>query len=517
MFFGCLNAKRLGIIGVAAVIVIVTVVLCVVLIPQSKKNNVTPPTPQQFPTTFKFGSASSAYQIEGAYNVDGKGENVWDVMTRDYPERILDGSNGNDAANSYEFYEEDVKALVEAKMQFYRFSISWSRILPTGDISSANELGLQYYDNLINALIKNKIEPMITMYHWDMPEKLQQLGGMPNPIIVDYFEQYAKLLFERYADRVKLWNTFNEPIIFCEYGHGNLVHAPLVNSPGIGDYLCGHHVLLANARVYRMYHNFYNADKTGKIGIVLNSPYTWPLDASNEADVAAADQSMQFWLGWFAHPIFSSTGGYPPVMTNVVNNNSIAESRTWSRLPEFTADEIVYVKGTSDFLGLNYYTSHYATPATDASTRWPNPSYYKDVNSILSQNQTWPVAKSSWLRSAPDGLRALLNWIKNQYSNPEVFITENGWSDSGELEDEGRIEYLRGHLQAVLDAVLRDRCNVVGHTTWSIIDNFEWTAGYTERFGLFHIDFTSPNKTRTAKSSVAFLRSIIQTRMMPTD
>lgn len=134
----------------------------------------------------------------------GRGESVWDDITHRYPEKVVDGLNGDVSANSYEFYKEDVKALVEAGMNFYRFSISWSRVLPTGDISSINELGLQYYDDLINELIRNKIEPMVTMYHWDLPQRLQQLGGMPNPIIVDYFEQYAKLLFERYADRVSI-------------------------------------------------------------------------------------------------------------------------------------------------------------------------------------------------------------------------------------------------------------------------------------------------------------------------
>ncbi|KAJ6637735.1 Myrosinase 1 [Pseudolycoriella hygida] len=516
MYCGFLTAKRLWIFGIATVIVVVTVALCATLIPKSKANNVRPVTPQQFPSTFKFGCGSSAYQIEGAYATDGRGQSIWDDVTKKYPEKVVDGSNGNVACNSYELYEEDIKALVATGVNFYRFSISWSRVLPTGDISSVNELGLQYYDNLINALIKNKIQPMVTMFHWDMPQRLQELGGMPNPIIVDYFKQYAKILFERYSDRVKLWNTFNEPVVYCELGHSLLVHAPLVNSPGIGNYLCGHHILLANAEAYRMYHNFYNLDKTGKIAIVLNSGYTWPLDANNPDDVEAAERTIQFWLGWFAHPIFSSTGGYPPVMTEVINANSEMENRTWSRLPEFTPEEIIYVRGTSDFLGLNYYTSSYATPATD-QIGWPNPSFYRDRNTFTSVNETWPVAKSTWLRSVPQGLRDLLNWIRKQYNNPEVYITENGWSDEGELHDVGRIEYLRGHLQAVLDAVLRDRCNVVAHTTWSIIDNFEWMSGYTEKFGLFHVDFTSPNKTRTAKDSVAFLRSIISTRMMPTN
>lgn len=250
-----------------------------------------------FPSYFKFGSASASYQIEGAWKRDGKSPNIWDEFTHNFPDKIQNGDNGDDAANSYDFYKRDVQMLKEAGMDFYRFSISWSRVLPNGDTSLLNELGLQYYDNLINELLLNNIEPMITIYHWDLPQALQELGGMTNPIIVDYFEAYADVLFKRYADRVQVWTTFNEPIIICDNGYGSGVFAPGIHSPGVGVYLCTHHLLLANARIYDLYQRKYKTVRPdGKVGIVLNCGYSWPQDASIAAHREAADRHLQFYV-----------------------------------------------------------------------------------------------------------------------------------------------------------------------------------------------------------------------------
>ena len=214
-------------------------------------------------------------------------------MTHRYPEKILDRTNGDVSANSYEFYKEDVQMLKQASMQFYRFSIAWSRIMANGDTSTLNEPGLQYYDNLINELLANGIEPMVTMYHWDLPQGLQDLGGMTNPIIIDYFEAYAATLFERYGDRVKIWTTFNEPKLVCENGYATGERAPLVNLPGIGGYLCAHHALLAHARIYDLYQKKYKREG-GKVGIVINCVFQWPKDKNNPEHVRAAERTMQF-------------------------------------------------------------------------------------------------------------------------------------------------------------------------------------------------------------------------------
>ena len=299
----------------------------------------------EFPSYFKFGSATAAYQVEGAWNVDGKGESIWDRLTHTQPSFINKNDNGDEAAKSYEYYKEDVKALKDAGMDFYRFSISWARVMSNGDSSSINEAGLKYYDNLIDELLANEIEPMVTMYHWDLPQALQQWGGFTNPVIVDYFVSYAELLFRRYADRVKVWATFNEPILICDSGYSSMSMAPLVNSPGIGVYLCSHHLLIAHAKVYDLYQKKYK-QPGAKIGIVINCGYTWPLDPTKQGDVNAAARQLQFQCGFYTYPFFSKEGGYPPLVIENVDRRSKAEGRAWSRLPKMDDELKAFMKGT---------------------------------------------------------------------------------------------------------------------------------------------------------------------------
>lgn len=206
-----------------------------------------------------------------------------------------------------------------------------------GDNATINEAGLQYYDNLIDELLANGIEPMITMYHWDLPQSLQEIGGMTNPLIVNYFEDYADLLLSRYSDRVKYWSTFNEPIIICQHGYGNPDRAPFVYSPGVGVYLCSHHLLIAHGKIYDLFHSKYRKDGN-KLGIVISCGFSFPLDPSNPDDVAAADRALQFSCGLYGHPIFSRTGGYPQIMVDSIAELSRAEGRAWSRLPYMSAE-----------------------------------------------------------------------------------------------------------------------------------------------------------------------------------
>lgn len=437
------------------------------------------PVELRFPSSFRFGSATAAYQIEGAWQADGKGESIWDRLAHQQPSRIRDNSTGDVAADSYRKYDADVQALRAVGSQFYRFSVGWPRVMPDGDVSSLNEAGLQYYDDLIDELLANGIEPMITMYHFDLPQRLQELGGWANVYMVDYFEQYARVLFRRYGDRVRQWMTFNEPAHFCASGY-SAGHAPRLWSPGVGTYLCGHHVLLAHARAYRLYGAEFRSRQNGRIGIALGTEHTWPRNPSNAADVRAADRVYQFGLGWFAHPLFSAAGDYPAVMRERVAAVSGREGHTVSRLPAFTADEVVSLRGAADFLGLNYYTSAMAEDVgVQSEYERVSESRERDRNVRLWWDARWPVAASPWLHSVPEGLRELLRWVRDAYGNPEVMITENGWSDRGELNDTERVEYLTGHLQAVLEANVVDGCNVTGYTYWSIIDNFEWLEGYT--------------------------------------
>lgn len=264
-------------------------------------------------------------------------------------------------------------------------------------------MGINYYHNLIDALIAAGIEPMVTMYHWDLPQAIQDLGGLTNPLFVRYFEQYARLLFEEYGSKVQYWITFNEPMEYCGSGYGSGSWPPAIHANGVGDYLCAHYTILAHARAYHLYKNEYYELYHGKVGITLNGGATFASNPDDPLDVAASDRSFQFSFGLYANPIF--LGGYPQVVIDRVNANSLAEGRPWSRLPEFTPEEIEYVKGTSDFFGLNYYTSrivqHTDSPWGD------NPSRSRDESVHAYTNPDWPSA-NGWLYSFPYGLRFII-------------------------------------------------------------------------------------------------------------
>lgn len=465
----------------------------------------TPSGPKKFPASFKFGGASAAYQVEGGSTADGKGPSIWDDFVK-LEGRIADGSSTDDGPDSYLNYKDDVRLLKEIGMQFYRFSISWPRVMADGTTATINEAGLQYYDNLINELLANGIEPIVTMYHWDLPSRLQDLGGFVNPLFPKYFEQYAILLYKRYGDRVKEWLTFNEPSEFCPNGYSNDVWAPGISVIG-GEYLCAHHMLLAHAHAYHAYKDQFFATQNGRVGITLNSGFYYPKDPQKPADVEAAHAGLMFQFGIYAHPIF--VGGYPEVVRNNVDRLSTEQGYPWSRLPEMTQETIEYIKGTSDFLGLNYYTSRIAEAMETPNTY---PIIYDDSQAKITEDAAWPRAKSTWLFSYPEGLRDILIWISKNYNGVETIITENGWSDDGELQDDNRVEYLRLHMNAILEAIDAG-ANVSGHTTWCAVDNFEWLLGYTEKFGIH--SFNQATKARTPKKSVDFLKNVLKNRFLP--
>lgn len=353
---------------------------------------------------------------------------------------------------------------------------------------------------------------MVTIFHWDMPCWLQDLGGLTNPIFVDYFRRFADVLFESFGSRVKTWITVNEPFNFCTISYGSGVWAPGVKSHGVGEYFCGHYIMLAHASAYHLYKEKYFDKQRGSIGITLDSRYYYP----KHSKITPQDlqRAQNYRLGWFAHPIFSKDGGYPRIMIDEIGARSKHEGRTFSRLPEMDDETKALLKGSSDFFGLNYYTSRLLDVDKRQRDLFETPAWFKDARSLISINSTWKRAESSWLYSVPEGLRDLINWIKNEYNNPPIFVTENGWSDAGELEDDGRIDYLRTHLIAVSKAINEDGCNVIGYTAWSLLDSFEWNRGYLEKFGLFSVNMTSPRRERTAKKSVGYLRKFLNDRFL---
>ncbi|KAI8790277.1 lactase-phlorizin hydrolase [Biomphalaria glabrata] len=461
-----------------------------------------------FPEDFVWAVATAAYQIEGAWNEDGKGESIWDVFTSE-PGKVDNGDNGRVACDSYHKYKEDVQLLKQLGVTHYRFSIAWTRILPDGTTKSINQLGLDYYHRLIAELKSNGIEPMITLYHWDLPQALELKGGWLNEDTIEHFKNFADLCFREYGSEVKLWITLNEPWVVSNLGYGVDQMAPGHWGPGTNVYIVAHNLIKAHVSVYKLYNSTYRSlspSGQGQIGITLDIHNDMPKNRSNSDDVEAAERGRQFRFGWFASPILL-TGDYPDVMkTQIANKSRMLGQQT--RLPTFTAEEIRNNKGSADFVGINYYMSMYATPAI---LPYDPPSYENDMDIKREIDPAWVGSGSSWLYSVPLGFREILNWIKTTYNNVPVYITENGVSDrNGTLRDAHRITYYRQHINQLLKAIKLDGCDVRGYTAWSLMDNFEWARGYSERFGLYHVNFNNPNKTRTPKASAQFYANLIR-------
>ncbi|XP_055845611.1 myrosinase 1-like [Episyrphus balteatus] len=454
-----------------------------------------------FPKNFSFGVATSAYQVEGGWNSDGKGPSIWDDFTHNYPHMIKNGATGDVSADSYHRFDMDLAALKELNVSHYRFSISWPRIFPNGDISSRNQMGIDYYNDVIDKLLANGIEPMVTMFHYDLPSEIQKIGGFANPLLIPKFVMYATELFEDFGDRVKIWMTFNEPLVFCKASYAEARYPPLVDVPGVADYLCVDHTIKAHAAAYKVYKSRFYEKQRGKIGMALDSYFFLP--KLNETE--ASHRALQFNIGFLAHPIFH--GGYPEIMVKDIETNSLNEGRIASRLPRLEGYWKEIVKGSADFFALNHYTSRLIKRSVDPT--FMNPSFERDTDVDETVDPTWLNGGAPWLYCVPEGLEGMLKFIREEYNNIEVIITENGWGDSGELEDDNRIQYLKSYLQAVLNAI-HDGSHITGYTYWSLVDNFEWANGYTARFGLYAVDMNSPKRERTPKKSAGYYNQVIK-------
>ncbi|KAG5873670.1 hypothetical protein JTB14_013336 [Gonioctena quinquepunctata] len=463
-------------------------------------------TNRLLPSQVSIGVATAAYQIEGAWNIDGKGEQIWDTFLHQHPEKVVDGSNGDIASDSYHHYKEDVEAMKTVGVNYYRFSIAWSRILPDGTNGYINQAGVDYYVNLFEELQANGIDAMVTLYHWDLPTALENQGGWLNPQIVFWFEEYARICYQLFGKYVKTWTTINEPKQICHAGYGLGLYAPGVVSPGVGEYVCAKHLLLAHARAWRLFDAQIRPVFNSRNSMVMDSDWYEPATNSPQ-DVAAAESKRQFVYGMYAHPLVF--GNWPQVMIDNIARNSQAQGFTESRLPAFSDEEINLIKGTYDFLTLNHYVTFTVRALEGGNVpgvNWDDDSGANtDYNSLkapaLGQVAAW-------------GFGRMLRWIKQTYGDVEIQVTENGTADStGTLTDQSRIDYLMNYMSEMIDAIY-DGVNVTSYTVWSIIDNFEWLNGYITTTGIYHVNMQDPNRQRLAKDSSRYLAKVIQTRCL---
>ncbi|XP_018417300.1 PREDICTED: lactase-phlorizin hydrolase-like [Nanorana parkeri] len=466
----------------------------------------------EFRPDFAWSVASASYQIEGGWRADGKGLSIWDKFTH-LPFRIDSDDNGDVACESYHRLDQDMAILKDLKITHYRFSISWPRVLPDGTRNFVNEPGLNYYIRLVDALLAANITPQLTIYHWDLPQALQDVGGWENETIVERFRDYSDLLFQRLGDKVKFWITLNEPYIIANLGHGYGTAAPGVNTrPGQAPYTVGHNLIKAHAEAWHLYNSTYRARQGGVISITINSDWAEPRNPYKQEDVEAARRYMAFYGGWFANPIFNN-GDYNEIMKSRVRERSLAQGLTKSRLPEFTEEEKKRIKGTYDYFGFNHYTTVLASPLNfPQSTQ----SYDADRGVATMADRSWIGSGSIWLKVTPFGFRRILNWIKEQYNNPPIYVTENGISERGtNLNDKWRDHYFKHYVNAALKAAKYDGVDLRGYTAWCLMDNFEWAAGYVERFGFYYTNYSDANLMRTPKESTKYYRKLIRCNGFP--
>lgn len=453
-----------------------------------------------FPDNFLWGSATSAYQIEGAWQTDGKGLHTWDVFAHTEG-RVARGENGDVACDHYNRYPEDIALMAQMGLKAYRFSICWSRLQPDGK-GAPNAAGIAFYNRLIDELLANGIEPWVTLHHWDLPVALQlEDDGWLGRVTTDYFAEYARICFANFGDRVKHWITMNESWVMAILGYHDGVFAPGRKSDD-EPYVAAHHLILAHAKAVKVYREEFKTQQQGVIGMTNNCDWRHPLTDSPE-DRAAAQLSLEFLLAWFTDPIYF--GHYPASM----------RERLGDRLPEFTEEEKIYVAGSSDFFGLNHYNTMYASHVPEGQEAnnyvYANGGVFKDQRVALTTDPSWKFTDMQW-PIVPWGLRELLLWISKRYDNPPIYITENGCATpdevaDGKVHDPMRIDFLNGYLGAVHEAITGG-ADVRGYFVWSLMDNFEWASGYDKRFGMIRVDFETME--RTVKSSGEWYRGVIE-------
>ncbi|GLT81820.1 hypothetical protein SLE2022_002510 [Rubroshorea leprosula] len=458
------------------------------------------------PPGFVFGAATSAYQVEGAAEQDDRTPSIWDTFAH---AGYMDGANGDIACDGYHKYKEDIQLMVDTSLEAYRFSISWSRLIPNGR-GPVNPKGLQYYNDFINELIRNGIQPHVTLHHSDLPQALEdEYGGWVSRNIVRDFTAYADVCFREFGDRVLHWTTVNEANVFVLGGYDIGMLAPRRCSPQLFNcskgnsssepYLAAHNILLAHAAAVKLYKQNYQEKQLGFIGLNLFSYWFVPFSNTTE-DMIATQRANDFFVGWFLHPLVY--GDYPRVM----------KKNAGSRIPVFTNVESDQVKGSFDFIGINFYATFYIKD---------NPSSVdvelRDVNTDMAAKMI-PFEQNASVFEfpvTPWGLKGVLEYVKQTYGNPPVYIHENGqriWRNSS-MEDWPRIKSLSAYIGSLLDAI-RNGSDVRGYFTWSFLDVLEMLDGYQSGYGLYYVDLDDPDLRRYPKLSANWYSQFLKGKTM---
>ncbi|MFE1360790.1 GH1 family beta-glucosidase [Streptomyces harbinensis] len=448
-----------------------------------------------FPPGFFFGAATASYQIEGAHDVGGRGPSIWDTYSRT-PGKVANGDTGDVACDHYHRYPEDVALLKELGVDSYRFSIAWPRIQPTGS-GPANAEGLDFYDRLVDELLASGIAPAATLYHWDLPQALEDTGGWRVRATAERFAEYTALVAERLVDRVPRWITLNEPFCSAFVGYAIGRHAPGARE-GAGALAAAHHLLVGHGLAVQAL----RAAGAGEVGITLNPDRLLPATGS-EADAGAVRRAETLHNEVWFDPLFA--GRYP-----------LHEAETWGELAREAAahrreGDLDLIAAPLDFTGINYYRP---ITVTDAPFRDPEPATRTAVDirveetwrdDVRHTTMGWPVV--------PHTFTDLLVDLRRRYpAMPPLIITENGSAEAdvvaadGQVHDSDRVEYLAGHLAAVADAVAAG-VDVRGYYVWSLLDNFEWAYGYEQRFGIVRVDYQTLE--RLPKDSYHWYRQLI--------
>ena len=436
-----------------------------------------------FPTSFLWGAATAAYQIEGSPLADGAGPSIWHRFSHT-PGLVANGETGDIACDHYRRWADDVALMREIGLNAYRFSISWSRVLPEGK-GKVNQIGLDFYRRLVDALVAAKIRPMITLYHWDLPAALDDLGGWVNRDVAKWFADYAGVVFRALDDRGPLWATLNEPWVVTDGGylHGPLApgHRNLFETP-----IATHNLLRAHAAAVQAY----RAIGRGQIGIVVNLEPKYAATQSDD-DVAATARADAYMNRQYLDPIFF--GEYPDLVARMFGE-------AW---PEFPADDFAQIRKPIDFIGVNYYKR-------GITKNDPN-KIIERASLVRQPHSTYTT--TDWEVCAP-GLTDILVWVKERYGSLPIYITENGAAfydppaaNDGRVDDPLRVDYLRSHIAAAHEATERG-VDLRGYFVWSLLDNFEWALGYSKRFGIVHVDYST--QQRTLKESAKFYREVIR-------